>query len=77
MSAMRGRQELPGWVMPTVIVVGVLLIVFITWKALTGYGTPSTGPDKEVKPGTYDFKKEAEKGNIGRWSGKVGDGTTP
>ena len=75
MSGSRGQKELPDWVIPTVIVVGVLLVVFIAWKALTGSSGGAPGPDREVHANMYDFRKEAEKGNLGRRTTGEGDNT--
>ena len=66
----RGKQaELPGWVMPVVVAIGVLIVAIVAWRALAGGGATASGPDKEVHAGMYDFKKEAASGNLGRRTG--------
>jgi hypothetical protein len=70
MSANRGQQSLPDWVVPAVIVFGVLLVAFLAWRGLNSANGPSPGPNQEVRPGMYDFRKEAEKGNLGRRAGE-------
>ena len=59
------RKEIPVWALPVAILLGVLLLAFIGWRAFTG-STGSTGPAKEVHPGMYDFRQEVQNGNVGR-----------
>ncbi|HZO91383.1 MAG TPA: hypothetical protein VFB38_23875 [Chthonomonadaceae bacterium] len=59
------RKELPSWALPVAILVGVLALAFIGWKAFTGTNS-APGPAKEVHPGMYDFRKEVQSGNVGR-----------
>ena len=76
MSSARSSKELPPWVMPLAVILGVLLIVFVAVRALNGTSGNPAGPAREVHPGMYDFRKEAQQGNIGRRTA-VPDGTTP
>ena len=68
MSTVRGGKETPAWVLPLVIVAGVLLLAGIAWHALSGPGEGAPGPAKEVHAGMYDFRAEAQKGTLGRKS---------
>ncbi len=59
------HREVPGWALPLLIVVLVIVLAFIGWKVFGG-GHADVGPAKEVRPGMYDFKQEFMKGNLGR-----------
>lgn len=59
------QKEVPAWVLPTAIIVGLLVLGFVGWRAFTGTNSVA-GPAKEVHPGMYDFRKEVQSGNIGR-----------
>ncbi len=65
MAADRMRRELPAWVLPLVIVIGVIVLVVIGVKAFTG-SNGEVGPPKAVHPGMIDFRKEFQQGNVGR-----------
>jgi threonine/homoserine/homoserine lactone efflux protein len=65
MPASGARKELPSWALPVVIVLGVLVLIFLGWKALTGTNSVP-GTPKEVHPGMYNFRQEVLKGNVGR-----------
>ena len=59
------RKTLPPWALPVVIVVGVLLIGVVAWKAFTGTNSDNV-PPVEVKSKMIDFQKEVRSGNLGR-----------
>ena len=65
MTSENGRS-MPTWLVSGLIVVAVLVVGYFVW----GEFTRGTGgiPDKKVHAGMYDFKKEAESGNLGRRS---------
>lgn len=65
MSSNGFRKQLPAWALPLAIIVGAAVLVLIGVKALTG-GAPDAGPPLQVHPGMVDFRKEVEKGNVGR-----------
>jgi hypothetical protein len=75
MSKSAGSREIPAWLMPAAVVVGLIVIVFLAVRALTGPSVETPGPPRKVYPGMYDFKKEASEGNIGRRVG--GEGAPP
>lgn len=54
------------WLVPLLIAICVVCIGFIAWSAIKGKNALSNGPNKEVHPGMYDFRKEAESGHLGR-----------
>lgn len=58
------RKQLPPWVLPAVVVGGVLVLGLSVWKGVTGASAP-TGPSTAVHAGMVDFHKEAAKGNVG------------
>ncbi len=62
------KKEVAPWVVPVVVVVCVLCIGMIAWKALSGNSAMSSAPNREVHAGMYDFRKEAASGNLGRKS---------
>lgn len=59
------QQEMPAWILPGVIVLGVIGILFFSWKAWTG-GNGAVGPPKDVKPGMYDLRQEIAKRRAGQ-----------
>lgn len=59
------RKELPSWALPVAIVLGVIMLAFLGWRAWTGSNSVP-GTPKEVHPGMYDFRKEFQSGNIGK-----------
>ena len=59
------KNSLPKWVLPLAISLGVLIVVFVSYKAFTG-SNGDNKPPIEVHPGMYDFRKEAAAGNLGR-----------
>lgn len=64
MAKNQQRAELPQWVLPAVIAVGIVVLVFIGYRAFTGYNS-APGPPKAVHPGMYNFRAEVQKGNVG------------
>lgn len=54
------RKELPFWALPAVIVLGLLVLGLVTWRAVTG-NNEATGPVKKVYPGMYDIRQEIQK----------------
>ncbi len=65
MAKTSSRNGLPAWVLPVVIAAGVVILAFVGWKAFSGGSHGATGQAVEVKPGMYDFRQEALKGNVG------------
>jgi len=61
---------LPGWVLPVVILVGVLIIGFVSWKAFNGSSGGAEGKAVEVRPGMIDIRQEMQKP---RQPGPLGD----
>lgn len=64
MADIQDKKEVPGWALPVVIILGVILLGYVGYRAFTGASVP-TGPPKQVRPGMVDFRKEAQNGNIG------------
>ena len=54
-------KELPSWALPAALAFGVLLIVIIVWRTLTGYNDAVTGKDIAVHPGMYNMREEMQK----------------
>ena len=59
-SSLKKGKEVPAWAMPIAVMVGVLVIGLVSWKALTG-GTEAIGPPKKTHPGMYNFKEMIDK----------------
>lgn len=57
---------MPSWALPLAVVVGLALVGIVVVRALSGPGESAPGPSVKVHAGMYDFRKEAEKGNLGR-----------
>ena len=55
----------PAWAIPAAIVVLVIVIGVIAWKTLGSNSSGSDAPPVAVKPGMFDFKKEASSGKLG------------
>ena len=60
MASNRIKTQLPEWALPVAIVVGVLVLAFVGYKAFTGY-SQDAGPAVQVHAGMYDFRKEVQK----------------
>lgn len=54
------QKELPSWVLPLAIVVGVVVVGFIVWRGIAGYAAP-VGQDIAVHPGMYNMRAEMQK----------------
>ncbi len=52
------KRELPDWVIPAVIVLGVALLAWVGYRAFTGHNA-APGPRQAVHPGEYHFGKPA------------------
>jgi len=76
MSTTRVPKGLPTWVLPTALILGILLLVFIAVRAMNDTGAGAAGPPRKVYPNMYDFREEAKKGNLGRGTGPA-DGAAP
>ena len=55
----------PVWLIGGLIAVAVLVIGYFVWGEFTR-GSAAHIPNKEVHAGMYDFRKEAQNGNLGR-----------
>jgi hypothetical protein len=71
MNASSSRSEgiqMPPWALPAVIVVGLLLLLFIGWRALAGPSNAAADNRKplQVRPGMYNLQAEFAKGGAGR-----------
>ncbi len=70
-------KDTPPWLIPVAVVVIVLCVGFVVFKAM-GHGSgASSAPDVAVKPGMFDFRKEAASGNLGKGTGPGLKGSTP
>ncbi len=65
MPAQTASKELPSWVLPVVVVVGILILIVLGWRALLGPSPGAPGAVRQVHPGMYDFRKEAQSGHLG------------
>ncbi len=59
------KREMPGWAIPVVIVLGVALLVWIGYRAFTGYNV-APNPPAVVHKGELNFQKEAAQGHVGQ-----------
>ena len=59
-------KKMPGWALPAALITAVVIVSLIAFRALSGGSETAAGPDKVVRPGMYDFRQEAQKGNLGR-----------
>ena len=55
----------PVWAIPVAIAALVIVIGFVAWRSLGNNPSAGEGPPMQVKPGTYDIKKEAAEGHLG------------
>ncbi len=53
-------KALPAWMLPAAIAGGIIVLLFVGWKALTG-GTEPVGPPIAVHAGQYDLRAELAK----------------
>ncbi|MDE2126102.1 MAG: hypothetical protein KGJ62_05890 [Armatimonadetes bacterium] len=58
------NREVPAWAIPAAIGVGVVLLIVMCYRALTGYNTPP-GSFRPVHANMYNFHNEAMAGHIG------------
>ena len=65
MSGNSKGNELPAWAIPVGVVVAVLIVAFLGWRALGNHDS-SGGKDVSVHPGMYDFRKAAATGELGK-----------
>jgi hypothetical protein len=56
------QKELPAWVLPTAVGLGVLLLGVIIWRSLAAPAPAApVGRDIAVRPGMYDMRTEMQK----------------
>src|SRR5689334_13638195 len=55
MSNRRSTKEIPSWLLPAAIAVGIVLLAFIGWRVYTAPSV-NAGPPMEVKPGQFDIR---------------------
>jgi len=65
MRAAEQKTQVPVWLLGGIIAVVVLLVGMFVWGGLSHGSAPGV-KDKEVHAGMYDFRKEAQSGNLGR-----------
>ena len=55
----REPREVSPWILIALSAIGLVLLVYFGWQAISGReGDP--GPPKKVYPGMYDLRKEAQ-----------------
>ncbi|MGC4048104.1 MAG: hypothetical protein QM758_30300 [Armatimonas sp.] len=54
-------KDLPPWVLPGIIVLGVLALGLIAYFSLSGRSDAPVTRDIEVRPGMYDIRAELQK----------------
>ena len=64
MPAGEDRKSMPVILLCSVIAVAVLAIGWYAFHMFRGEAADI--PNREVRPGMYDFRKEAQSGNLGR-----------
>jgi hypothetical protein len=69
-------SDLPKWVLPVAIAIGLIVLGVVAWRAFTGTNV-APGKAVQVRPGMYDFRAEYMKGNIGRRKAGPPPGATP
>lgn len=60
MSTHIRSRVLPSWVLPAALIAGVLFLIFLGWRALTG-GDEPVGPPRVIHAGQYNIMAEIRK----------------